>query len=369
MSGVEGRMVAFDARTLGYPGIGRYVAELVPELLRQSDADRFLFLAPPDAGWRLLGSGADRLRAITAPIYSLSEQIEMPRAARGAALFHAPHFNAPFFWKEKLVVTLHDLIYLRHPESLHSASKRAAARFLIGMACKKADAIIAVSAHTKKDILEEFPRTEASKIHVIHEAASPRFSRPPEEELKRVKEKYGFDAPFVLFVGTLKPHKGVEVLLEAMHLFRKDRGASHELVLAGRPDPKHPRVTRAIAEKSFARTVDEVPDADLPALYALADVFVLPSFYEGFGLPILEAMACGTPVVASSASSLPEVAGDAALYFRPGQVDALAELLYTVIQSGNLREKMVQNGLLQAQRFSWKRAASNTLKVYEQVLS
>jgi glycosyltransferase involved in cell wall biosynthesis len=359
--------VVFDARTIGYPGIGRYVRELSSALLKAESPEAFAFLAPPGAD--VAFPGAADVRVARSKVYGATEQFEMPRLARGAVLFHAPHFNFPLFWRGKLVVTIHDLIYLRHRESLDSPVKRAVARFLIGAACRRADALIAVSEHTKKDILAEFQGTDASKITVIHEAASSAF-RPADEEAKnRVRATYGIAGPFILFVGTLKPHKNLATLLSAMAAVRKEKGIRHTLVIAGRADDKHPEILGQVGAYSFARHIGEVSDEDLPALYSAAAAFVLPSLCEGFGLPVLEAMACGTPVIVSDASSLPEVAGSAAKSFDPLRVDALAEVLYTVLENHNLRVKMSVEGLDRARLFSWDAAAAQTLRVYEKVLS
>ena len=363
-------MVVLDTRMFCHPGIGRYVRELSAALLKIAPVETFTFLAPFAAVPGLSGSGAVNIRPTQSRIYSVAEQLEMPRVARGTRLFHAPHFNFPLFWKGKLVVTIHDLIYLRHRESLASPTKRVVARFLIGAACRKADALIAVSEHTKKDILTEFPATDPSKINVIHEAASASFCPASDLEKARVRAKYGLQEPFVLFVGTLKPHKNLSVLLSAMSEVNRRGGiARQNLVIAGRSDEKHPEIGKNAGSYPFAKLIGEVSDADLPALYSAADAFVLPSLYEGFGLPVLEAMACGTPVIVSNASSLPEVAGAAAMTFEPTRVDALAELLYTVLENKSLRQKMSTDGLERAKRFSWKKTAEETLRVYEKVLS
>jgi glycosyltransferase involved in cell wall biosynthesis len=181
------------------------------------------------------------------------------------------------------------------------------------------------------------------------------------------KTKQEFSKPFVLFVGTLKSHKNVPALLDAMERVRR-RGLDHELVLAGKKDKRSGELLSRISRLSWVRVLGEVTDPALCCLYNLADLFVLPSFREGFGLPVLEAMACGAPVICSNRSSLPEIAGDAALFFDPLRVDALEELIYNVLINRELREKMSKAGMDRARHFSWEKTAQKTLEVYRRVL-
>ncbi len=346
-----------------HPGIGRYVRELTRAAVR---------LAP--GRLTLIGHEASRgafpkgvaFRPARAGVYSLAEQLELPRAASGFGALHVPHFNVPFAYRGRLVATVHDLIYLHDAKASKRRFGHAAASALFGHIARRAAAVIAVSEATRAELVERFPRL-APRVRVIHEAASPAFRRI-EDPVARASERsrLGIEGPFVLHVGTLKPHKNLPFLLEAMDRVR-EKGLPHGLVAVGRADAQGGPILEALRKRPYARHLGEVSDGDLASLYNLADAFVLPSLVEGFGLPVLEAMACGTPVLVSDRASLPEVAGDAARFFDPLRVDALSGLLYTVLENGELRRAMSSAGLARAERFSWEKAAAETLRVYDEV--
>lgn len=356
--------VALDARLWDHAGIGRYVRELARGLaasgrdaLLLADERCALRAALPSLGFR----------AARSRIYTLAEQFEVPRLARGAALLHVPHFNVPLAWRGRLVATVHDLIYLRDPSASRSRFGPAYVRLLLGAVRRRAAAVLTVSEATKRDLVE-LVRLDPAKVHVTPEAASPVF-RPisVRPELEDVRHKYGLAAPYVLHVGTLKPHKNVPRLVAAVDRVRA-RGLPHELVLVGRKDPRRPDLAALVESRPFVRHLGAVPDEDLAALYNAADAFVLPSLVEGFGLPLVEAMACGTPCLASDRSSLPEVLGDAGKTFDPDRVDALEEVLYNVLSDRELRQTMSEAALRRARCFSWRNTVEATLKVYDSVL-
>ncbi|MBI4432051.1 MAG: glycosyltransferase family 4 protein [Candidatus Omnitrophica bacterium] len=369
---MKNRSVAIDARMWGHPGIGRYIRELSGALVHQSADLDFLFLGPEVVRQWLDGRRPHPhvFQKTHSPIYSIREQFEILKGGCSADLLHVPHFNIPVFFPGRLVVTLHDLIYLKDARSSFAGGLgRAYAQTLFAAVGRRASAILTVSEHTRKDLLDCFSWIDSRKIHVTPEAVSPQFQKIRDGQvLSQIKHFYGLDRPFVLYVGSFKRHKNLEVLLEAMRLLREENKCDHDLVLIGRPDKNNTGLLRQIARLSFVKTLGEVPDQDLPALYNLADLFVLPSLIEGFGLPVLEAMACGVPVIASNRTSLPEVGGQAALYFEPTQIDALRELLYNVLRDKELREKMIALGFDQARLFSWENTADLTLRVYEKAL-
>jgi glycosyltransferase involved in cell wall biosynthesis len=235
--------------------------------------------------------------------------------------------------------------------------------------CRRATALIAVSEATKRD-LGELYGIASDRIHVIPEAAAPRFRPVSADRAARVRQRYGLPARFVLAVGTLEPRKNLTRLVHACEsLFAED--AVDALVLVG---------GRGWLDSDFYRMLDDSPwkgrvmlpgyiaDDDLPAVYAAASVTALPSLYEGFGLPVLEAMACGSPVCTSNASSLPEVAGDAALYFDPLDVEQMTAQLRRVVSDEALAKDLGERGLARASLFSWDRVARETLAVYGRVL-
>lgn len=360
--------IYFDARMWDHPGIGRYVRELSRALLDRQASFGLHFLGN-DGLRRSLGPSAQVVDT-KAGIYSIAEQWEIGRKVRGAELFHAPHFNVPIFFGGKMVVTIHDLIYLKDPKASRSALGPLYVSMLFKAIRRNARAIITVSESTKRDLLSYWPGYPAERISVIYEGASPIFKKIEDaDRLASARAKHGLGKPFILFVGSLKAHKNIPTLVSALEGARRDKGLEHELVIVGRPDPKNPELLRLVQNTSFVRYLGEVPDEDLLLLYNLADLFVIPSFEEGFGLPLLEAMSCGTPVAASNRTSIPEVGGEAALYFEPNRIDALSELIYNVLSSNKLRQNMARQSLERAKHFSWAKTAQATLGVYEKVLN
>ncbi len=356
-----------------HAGIGRYVSELSAALIQEDFGIDFTFLSGPNFEGSLQRAAASsrcsKFQRTFSGIYGPAEQFEIPFRSLGADLLHVPHFNVPFFSPGKLVTTVHDLIYLRDPQALRSGLGRAYASWLFKGVEKRACAVIVVSENTRSDLLERFPGISRERVTVIPEAVSSHLGRIDDADvLENVRRKHGLKNPFVLFVGSLKPHKNVEGLIEALETVRREQKLPHDLVIVGRPDPKYPKIMECIRKHSFVNYLGELSDPELAALYSMAEVFVLPSFYEGFGLPALEAMACGVPVLVSNRASLPEVVGDAGKVFDPDRVDALSELLYNTLKNRDLRKEMSKRGSERARQFSWKRTAQETVGVYERVL-
>ena len=339
--------------------MNRQARGVIFRLLSPREAEQALRLKRPEIEIQLSG----------AAVYSLAEQWELSFFSRRVDLLHVPHFNIPVLGAKKLVVSVHDLIYLKGDEHSGSSLGRAYAEFMFKSIERKADAVIAVSQYTQQDLLEHFPKLKG-RTFVTHEAASFLFQPVTAQgDLETAKKKYSLQRPFVLFVGSLKKHKNVPLLIEAVASIRRDKKIDLELVLVGRQDKKEKELLSMVqANRSFVRTLGQMSDEELVHLYNLAEVFVLPSLWEGFGLPALEAMACGTPVLASDRASLPEVVQDAAILFDPTRVDALKDALYNVLQNSELRQKMRRMGIEQAKKFSWERTASETFAVYERVL-
>ncbi len=291
------------------------------------------------------------------------------RLTPGATLFHATEHLLPPLRGVPTVLTVHDLIFRRYPAH-HKRLNRWYLNTTMPLFCRRAGHIIAVSEQTKRDVVEAYG-IPAEKIAVIYEAANPRFRPQPPETVAAVRARYGLPERYVLFVSTIEPRKNLSRLLTAFERVHA-AGLADALVIVGRRgwlfDAFFADLARSPA-KDAVLFPGFVPDADLPAVYAGAQVMAFPSEFEGFGLPVLEAMACGAPVVCSNTSSLPEVAGDAALLVDPLDVNILADALARVLQDAPLREQMRARGLLQAARFSWSRAAEETLAVYRQVLA
>jgi glycosyltransferase involved in cell wall biosynthesis len=267
------------------------------------------------------------------------------------------------------VLTIHDLIFLLFPE-YHLPLNKWFLNSFVPLFIRRADAIIAVSKCTKGDLIRYYS-VPSEKIKVIYEGVDARFQPVTEPDaLARVRAIYGLPERFILYVGTIEPRKNLSTLLEAYKLLREE-GLEHRLVIVGRKGWLYKGFFQRLRELGLEGEVifpGFVPDGDLPALYSAADLFVFPSLYEGFGLPVLEAMACGTPVIASNSSSLPEVIEDAGIMVDPLDVGALLRAIELILRDERMRREMRARGLEQAAKFSWERAARETLEVYRSVV-
>ena len=350
-------------------GIGRYTQELVQALLKRNDPWRYvLFVA--DAKGHGLGalphSGNFQFSIFNFQHYSIGEQLFFPRAIQRSkvSLMHFPHFNAPLFCSIPFIATIHDLILHTYPNEA-SFLKRAAYRLLMRSAVTRAQHLIAVSRFTAEELAKMYGENVQRKTSVIHEGISENFHPASESEKRRITEKYRLPSHFLLYVGAAKEHKNVQTLIDAC------QDAEQLVLVTGGKEAARLRL------RPNTRILEGVDDNDLPALYSLARCFVLPSLAEGFGLPILEAMACGCPVVASNCASIPEIAGGHALLVEP-TVKGLSEGIRKV-ESGppfapaELRRgkqwKVESGSMEHARSFTWERAAEETAKVYASVLS
>jgi glycosyltransferase involved in cell wall biosynthesis len=358
--------IAFDARMITHPGIGTYIKSLLPEMIKQSPLDEFIVLGDPDVLNKFSWSKDAQIRPWTIPIYSVLEQILPFYLAGEVDVLHIPHFNIPLFYRGKMVVTVHDLIYLLFPQSVPSPFAAHYARHMIRKSLKKAGKVIAVSNHTKKDLLGIFQDTEDSKIQVIHEAPGHEFERIEDKaKLADVRTRYRISEDFILFVGSVKPHKNLSTLLKVFNLL-KGWGLAHQLVICGRWDKKEDHLKGELEDRNI-RYLGEVSTSDLSALYSMAELLVHLSLYEGFGLTVLEAIKCGTPVVVSASSSLPEVVGNAAFVVPPDDVPHIADTIFNILMNKKISEGMVEAGFKHLKNFSWEHTAKKTLEVYRSI--
>ena len=362
--------IGIDARKLHDFGIGTYIRNLLRQLARLDRQTEFVVLCHPDDR-EGLGSLGENFRPVpeTSKNYSISEQIRIPLALmrEQVTLFHAPHYVLPPLVPCRSVVTIHDCIHLMFPQYLPNRFALAYARTSIELAARRATRIMTVSESSKRDILR-FVDVKPDKIDVIYNAFDERFGvEPREEDVVRVRERYQLHDEFVLYAGNVKPHKNLERLIEAFELVRK-RGLDHlKLVLIGDEISKYAGLRRAVHQHQlhkYVRFLGYLPEETLAVMYRLAGVFVFPSLYEGFGLPPLEAMASGTPVVTSNVSSLPEVAGDAAVLVDPYLPQAIADGIHTVLTDETLRRSLRQKGLARAAQFSWEQSVRRVLDIY-----
>jgi glycosyltransferase involved in cell wall biosynthesis len=367
--------IAIDARKLRDYGIGTYVRNLLRYLARIDESTEYVVLCRA-LDQQLVGALGANFRAVAegSPGYSIREQVTVPVDLRRerAELFHAPHYVLPPLTPCKAVVTIHDCIHLRFPQYLPNRLGYAYARASMWMATHRSDRIITVSEASKRDILDYF-RVPPEKIDVIYNGIDERFGQsPPDDDIARIRERYQLNDPFILYAGNIKPHKNLERTIEAFHLLRRNPEFENvKLVIIGDEIAKYAALRHAVHHyklHKYVRFFGFVPDSTLAILYRLAAVFVFPSLYEGFGLPPLEAMASGTPVITSNVSSLPEVVGDAALLVDPLQPEDIAEAMRRVLTDPALREDLRRRGLARAQHFSWERSIRRVRDIYGEVL-
>jgi glycosyltransferase involved in cell wall biosynthesis len=347
---------------------------LVEEVLVQAPQYEYLVILPPDAERAISAANGNASKLTSAlKYYSIQEQIQLPQILRRHKidLLHSPHFMMPLLRPCSCVVTIHDVIYLACKEDLASRVGRLYYRGMMSASLRMADRVITDSDFSKREIVR-YLNADPSKIEVIYPGVAADFQQVVDDSrLQAVRLKYRISGSFVLYTGIYKPRKNHAGLLRAFQRFLSI-GGKGQLVIAG---PMHEGESglKKLAEQLgigkqvvFAGFVD---DFDLPALYSAARVYACPSLYEGFGFTVLEAMACGVPVVCSTAASLPEVAGDAALYADSRNPEEFAQALHRASFDSGLRRQLIDNGRKNCQRFQWEKAALQTIAAYHDAAS
>ncbi len=368
--------VGIDARKLTDYGIGSYVRNLVESIARRPEARAYDF--------RIYVRGEDRAALPElpgnftvveedSPGYSISELTRFAwRLLRDRLdLFHATHYVIPPLARARAVVTIHDIIHVLYPQFLPNRAALIYARVMIRRALKRADRILTVSYNSKRDLVDYFGIPPA-RIDVVYNGVASQFRADvPRAERDRVAARYGLPRPYLLFLGGEKPHKNVRNVIRAFAEARRERALPHALVLAGPMPRNRNRVEALISALELDSCVHRpgiVPEEDLPGLYSGADAFLYPTLYEGFGLPVIEAMACGVPVLTSSTSALQEVAGGYAYLVDPIDVSAIARGIVALATDPARRAEFADLGRRRARDFSWDRAAEQTLKIYAEAL-
>ncbi|MBI2462254.1 MAG: glycosyltransferase family 4 protein [Candidatus Rokubacteria bacterium] len=363
--------VGLDARKLHDFGIGTYLRGLLQELPALGSPEELVVYLPTEAarhGSPLGGRPGVTLAVEGSAPYSARELLALPlqMARHRLSLFHAPHYVLPPLRPCPAVVTIHDLIHLRFPDQLPSPLAPLYARVMFRIAVRSARRIIAVSEATARDLAERLGASPG-KVRVIPNGVDGRF-RPAADPaaLDAALARLGLERPYLLFVGNPKPHKNLPRLLDAFAGLDPKLG---RLVLAGTPERARPGVEREVGGRGLGervRVLGVIAEETMPVLYQGAELLVLPSLWEGFGLPALEAMATGTPVVATDRGGLPEVVGEAGLLVDPTNVDALRAALYNLLVDLSLRDELRARGLARARTFSWRRVAEATAAVYRE---
>lgn len=367
--GIDGRYIQDQ-----YHGIGRYLYETAYHLAATyPDCEFVIFYNPTNRNSRfnlerLWSRSNVRMVEINLPLFLPQQQLLWPFWLRKEQIdcFHTPYFDGPWFAPCPVFVTIHDLIFDRFPSYIPDKRLGLVYRLLTRMGLWRATGVITISEATKADLLELY-KVAPNKIWVTPEAAAPAFHPVDYETKEEVRKRYQLPAKFILTLGTMRPQKNVSTLLRAFAKILDQTDA--QLVLAGQIDPRWPdAITPLIGELGLQNRIVQpghIDEVDLPALYSLADVFAFPSIIEGFGLPPLEAMSCGTPVVASNRSSLPEVVGEAGLLVDPLDAEALARALLQVVENPGCRRVLATKSLERAACFNWRRTAQLTMQAYQ----
>lgn len=343
-------------------GLGVYTTELVSNLRKIDPAKQYLlFGKEKPCGERTY----ERLfwENFILPGRASKEKIDV---------LHTPAFTAPFLkGKWRVVVTIHDLIGMIFPNYLSLTSRWYWGSWL-PFVNRRSERIIVDSNCTKQDVVR-YLKVDPQKIRVVHLSASAQFTNnKTQREIELVCHKFGIQRPYVLFVGNIEPRKNLLRVIKAFAKARKAKKLEHHLVIAGSQAWNYPAVNQLIEELNLSGAVNclnYIDDEDLISLYNGGELLVFPSLYEGFGIPILEAMKCGMPVLTSNLSSIPEVAGNAAYYVDPYQEDQIEAGIATLLGDQKLREDLRVKGFLQAGKFGWKLTAQKTLAVYEELLN
>ncbi len=363
-------LIGIDASRAAYPqrtGTENYSLFLIRALLKLDQDNQYrLYFSQPPAPDLIRPKANTAIRTIPFPRLWTHFRLSWEMASRPPDVLFVPAHVLPLVHPRHSVVTVHDLGYLHYPQS-HTRWSRWYLQWSTAYNARAAAHLIADSEATRRDLIE-YCQTPLNKVSVVYPGYDPSFGPEPDRErLEAVRERYHIPGPYIIYVGTLHPRKNLQTLLDAFAVVTEQNPDVH-LVIAGKKGWLYEPLLARVQQLGLGKWVHfpgYVPQQDLPALVSGARLFVLPSLYEGFGLPVLEAMACGTPVICSNVSSLPEVAGDAAILVNPHDTTELVTALQRLLRDGVLRRNLVQKGLSQVRRFSWETCARETLDILQ----
>ncbi len=370
--------IGIDARMYGkaQSGIGTYIKKITDYIFElDKENDYYLFLLEPNySQYQPPHSKIHKIK-VSSPWYSYQEQTKFLAKINqyNLDLMHFPHFNAPIFYQRKRIHTIHDITPKFFPgHKQKSWWRKFAYNLTIKTSLAQAAKIITISNWTKNDLIKHF-KINPDKIEAFYLGIEPQFKIIENyAKIKELKDKYGITKPYLFFVSVWRNHKNFEGLIKAFTLLKKKYNLDYQLVLAGQEDPYYPQIRQAIEKSEYSSEIISpgfVSNKELVFLYNGAELFVIPSFYEGFGLIGLEAMACGIPVISSNATSLPEILGPAALYFDPHNTIEMTETIYKVLTNKGLTNQLVAKGFEQIKKYSWPECAKKTLNLYQEILT
>lgn len=373
--GIDARFAVHNRR-----GIGNYTLKLIQNLGEIDNQNEYILYTDRDDTEEVLPRQKNfRIKKLHPSNYLIWEQIALPMQARKDSLdiLHCTGNTAPIYLntKIKLISTIHDVMYLKDysaiPQSLSIYQRwgRIYRKMIVSLTIKHVAKIITVSNFSKNDIKEHFPSIKNEGIDVIYEAADERFRVVDRNDATvKIKNKFGIAGSYILSLGATDPRKNTELVIKKYIELRREKKIEEKLVIVGMPNWRQTKFYNMAYESSFAEDImftDFISEEDLVLLYNCATVFLYPSLYEGFGIPPLEAMACGVPVITSNTTSIPEIVGNAALLINPRDGKELEKVLLNLLNDEMLRKDLIKRGLEQVKNFSWKKMAKETLNVYE----
>lgn len=369
----KSKTIGIDARMYGYAqtGIGNYIRHLLEFIFKFDEKNNYvIFLMSEEYDNFILPNERIKKVKVSAKWYSWKEQLLFPFQLykEKLDLMHFTHFNSPILYFKKSIITIHDITPFFFPgHKMKSLIRRIGFRAVFFSSVKKASKVIAVSQNTKNDIVKHF-KIKESKIKVIYEGADEQFRVINDyDKIEKLKKKYNIIKPFIFYTGVWRNHKNLVGLIKAFCVIKNKYKLDYQLVLGGKEDLYYPEVRKTWGnlglEDEIIRT-GFIDQKELALFYNAAEIFAIPSFYEGFGLIGLEAMACGTPVASSNTTSLPEVLGDAAIYFDPQNPEEMAEKIKLVLTDKKLYNELVKKGFKQIEKYSWEKMGRETMEVY-----
>jgi len=365
-------------------GVGEYTDNLIKRLKYHADKNDEIYLLGMDffrkAG-RVMGYQAPNITVRTNGLmhYGIYRRLwnYMPFIDYGrffgvkADIFHFVNFVIPPYVKGKAVVTVYDMVYRRFPETMERANLKKLEKNLAD-SCARADAVITISQSSKREIIE-YLGVPDEKVHIIYPGVdTDRYhSGIDRDMIDGILKKYALPDAYFLYLGTLEPRKNIETIVEAYRLYNKNHGGDIRLVIAGKKGWQYERIFEKVREYGLEQRIifpGYVSEEDKPGLYAGARAFLFPSLYEGFGMPPLEAMACGTPVIAAAASSLPEVMGDAGCMVEPMDTEAIAGYMHALASDREFSDSIRARGFDRAKKFSWDKSVEALFRVYRELI-
>ena len=368
--------IGIDARMYGkgQSGLGTYIKNICDHVLKLDNKNEYsLFLRESEFSQYKAANNIRKIK-VTAKWYSYPEQttflFELNKYKLD--LMHFPHFNAPILYNRPRIHTIHDITPKFFPgHKLKSSWRKKGYQLTINTSLKKSEKIITISNNTKNDLIKHF-QVPADKIEVIYLGIEAQFKVIENyAKIKELKAKYGITKPYIFFISAWRNHKNFQGLIKAFAVLKEKYKLDYQLVLGGQEDPNYPDIKKEIDNCPVKQDIiipGFISNQELPLFYNAAELYVIPSLYEGFGITGLEAMSCGTPVVSSNKTSLPEIMGQAAEYFDPNDTQEIASNINQVLINQALKQQLITKGFEQIKKYSWTKCAQKTLDIYNKIL-